>query len=159
MLKLSQFIGIIKRCDLKTFIQIMNRVSAKMAFNGHFYELLIMLLMHIASAYSECSTDTSSRLDYQLAIGIKNHAIKSHKMNDTLNSCSFGKYHNIFDSNACFDHCTLRRSNCLAVQTSNAGCRFCVPADYDPSRVETVDFQITYVTTYALESILSFIII
>ena len=124
-----------------------------MAFIGHCYEWLFMLFIQIGSAYGDCATDTSSRLDYQLAIGIKNHAIKSHKMNDTLNNCSFGKYHNIADINACFDHCTLRgRSTCLAAQTSTVGCRFCVLTQYDPVRVETVDFQTTYVTTDALES-------
>ena len=109
--------------------------------------------MYIETAYCDCNTDTSSRLDYQLASNIEHDIVMSYKMTDTLNNCLFGKYHSIFDRNTCFDHCTLQgRSTCLAVQTSDEGCRFCLLAEYDSLRAGAVDFHITYVTANALNS-------
>ena len=121
-----------------------------------FYTWIIGVCIYTGAVYSHCTVDTSSRTDYKPAAYFMNHAVKSRKMNDTLNNCKFGKSHNIFEGNICMDHCSLR-SNCVAVQTSGAGCRFCVLADYDPSRVEKMEepsFRATYVNASALESML-----
>ena len=114
-------------------------------------ECIIVIIRNIGTACSDCNGYPNSRAIYVPATQLANDTAKSYKMNDTLNSCQFGKIHGVLERNICFDHCYLR-SHCMAVETSVTCCRFCLDNDYDPSReMEYLDWNAMYINENTLE--------
>ena len=120
----------------------------------HYINLVTCILVYIENVYGNCTdegnVDTSSRDEYKIQTAFVSYSIDWHKFNELINSCEFGKLHNIFDRNACFDHCSLRE-NCVAVELSVTGCHFGLIAEYDSSRIDQADLSITYVKTSEME--------
>ena len=112
--------------------------------------------MYTHTVHGDCedgrNVHTSSREEYKRQAEFIGQGIMLHKFNDVINTCKLGKVHSIFDRDICFDHCSLRE-NCVAVETSEAGCQFCLNATYDSSRIQQANMISTYVKSGAMEGI------
>ena len=124
---------------------------------GHFKAIVSTYFLVIYQVHALCNSafneHVNNRADYILRPLESEDSALFQTFNDIINSCYLGKLHSIFDRNACFDHCTLRGGNCVGVESSPDGCRFCLSAEYDENRHENVDFSRLYVNVTALTQV------
>ena len=124
---------------------------------GHFKAIVSIYFLVIYQVYAFCNSASNehvnNRADYISRPLESEDSALFQTFNDIINSCYLGKFHRIFDRNACFDHCTLRGWNCVGVESSPDGCRFCLSAEYDENRHENADFNHLYVNRTALTQV------
>ena len=115
----------------------------------HLNKILITVLLLINETHGNCKNEQNeglnSRANYVLRPTEETNSILFHKFNYVINSCRLGKQHELYDRNVCFDHCTLHGGDCLGVEISSIGCKFCLRAQYNGNRIANVDFNQTYI--------------
>ena len=91
------------------------------------FNLMISLFLHMVS--SNCNVNVTSRNIFRRVNDLE--PTLALRLQDIINTCKFGKYHDIFHLNVCFDHCTLRGyTQCLAVELSDGGTLYGFLHDY-----------------------------